>query len=405
MKKIVALVVSAVVLITGVVITCFALQGKPSAAEAASRMTVEINPKVEFFLDTDNKVVSVSGLNDEGKLLVSGEAFIGKTAEDAAQLVVQLATETGYLVKGSVTASDNQITVSVTSDSENISKLADSVKNQIQNYADKIGLTAKIEQGKALTLEELRKIAAACTTYTQEELAAMDMKQLCAAISVSRIETAELLSVELEEAYYQAKAYRFAAAENEKIKELIGQAGDAYAALLASYDRALTSFEDAINAIEKARYDNLVDPDSTYQKALAELAARKQEVLEAKKELAAAENEVAKAAAQLVLTGKETAYTLAQGTLESCGTAANAALDVAVAALNSTQKALTELRAQLPAEIQSILTDKAQEIDAAANAAKDDFFKTFESAHADDIQAIKDSVAARKQALKDMVAA
>ncbi len=405
MKKIVALVVSAVVLITGVVITCFALQGKPSAAEAASRMTVEINPKVEFFLDTDNKVVSVSGLNDEGKLLVSGEAFIGKTAEDAAQLVVQLATETGYLVKGSVTASDNQITVSVTSDSENISKLADSVKNQIQSYADRIGLTAKVEQGKALTLEEMRKIAAACTTYTQEELAAMDMKQLCAAISVSRIETAELLSVELEEAYYQAKAYRFAAAENEKIKELIGQAGDAYAALLASYDKALASFEDAINAIEKARYDNLVDPDSEYQKALAELAARKQEVLEARKELAAAENDVAKAAAQLVLTGKEATYTVAQGALESCGTVANKVLDVVVATLNSTQQALVELRAELPAEIQSILTDKAQEIDAAANAAKDSFFETFEAAHADDIQAIKDAVAARKQALKDMVAA
>lgn len=405
MKKIVALVVSAVVLITGVVITCFALQGKPSAAEAASRMTVEINPKVEFFLDTDNKVVSVSGLNDEGKLLVSGEAFIGKTAEDAAQLVVQLATETGYLVKGSVTASDNQITVSVTSDSENISKLADSVKNQIQSYADRIGLTAKVEQGKALTLEEMRKIAAACTTYTQEELAAMDMKQLCAAISVSRIETAELLSVELEEAYYQAKAYRFAAAENEKIKELIGQAGDAYAALLASYDRALASFEEAVAAIEKARYDNLVDPDSEYQKALAELAARKQEVLEARKELAAAENDVAKAAAQLVLTGKEATYTVAQGALESCGTVANKVLDVAVATLNSTQQALVELRAELPAEIQSILTDKAQEIDAAANAAKDSFFETFEAAHADDIQAIKDAVAARKQALKDMVAA
>lgn len=405
MKKIVALVVSAVVLITGVVITCFALQGKPSAAEAASRMTVEINPKVEFFLDTDNKVVSVSGLNDEGKLLVSGEAFIGKTAEDAAQLVVQLATETGYLVKGSVTASDNQITVSVTSDSENISKLADSVKNQIQSYADRIGLTAKVEQGKALTLEVMRKIAAACTTYTQEELAAMDMKQLCAAISVSRIETAELLSVELEEAYYQAKAYRFAAAENEKIKELIGQAGDAYAALLASYDRALASFEEAVAAIEKARYDNLVDPDSEYQKALAELAARKQEVLEARKELAAAENDVAKAAAQLVLTGKEATYTVAQGALESCGTVANKVLDVAVATLNSTQQALVELRAELPAEIQSILTDKAQEIDAAANAAKDSFFETFEAAHADDIQAIKDAVAARKQALKDMVAA
>lgn len=402
MKKFVALIVS-MIMVIGSAALLMSCKGSP--AEAASRMTVEINPKVEFILDTDNKVVSVSGLNDEGKLLISGEAFIGKTAEDAAQLVVQLATETGYLVKGSVTASDNQITVSVTSDSENISKLADSVKNQIQSYADRIGLTAKVEQGKALTLEEMRKIAAACTTYTQEELAAMDMKQLCAAISVSRIETAELLSVELEEAYYQAKAYRFTAAENEKIKELIGQAGDAYAALLASYDRALASFEEAVAAIEEARYNNLVDPDSSYQQALAELAARKQEVLEARKTLAEAENDAAKAAAQLVLTGKEAVYTLAQGTLESCGTAANAALDVAVAALNSTQKALVELRAELPAEIQSILTDKAQEIDAAANAAKDSFFETFEAAHADDIQAIKDAVAARKQALKDMVAA
>lgn len=402
MKKFVALIVS-MIMVIGSAALLMSCKGSP--AEAASRMTVEINPKVEFILDTDNKVVSVSGLNDEGKLLISGEAFIGKTAEDAAQLVVQLATETGYLVKGSVTASDNQITVSVTSDSENISKLADSVKNQIQSYADRIGLTAKVEQGKALTLEEMRKIAAACTTYTQEELAAMDMKQLCAAISVSRIETAELLSVELEEAYYQAKAYRFAAAENEKIKELIGQAGDAYAALLASYDKALASFEEAVAAIEEARYNNLVDPDSSYQQALAELAARKQEVLEARKTLAEAENDAAKAAAQLVLSGKEAAYTLAQGTLESCGTAANAALDVAVAALNSTQKALVELRAELPAEIQSILTDKAQEIDAAANAAKDSFFETFEAAHADDIQAIKDAVAARKQALKDMVAA
>lgn len=401
MKKIVALIVSMIMVIgsSALLVSC----KKPAAA--ASRMTVEINPKIEFFLDTDNKVVSVSGLNDEGKMLVSGEAFIGKTAEDAAQLVVQLATETGYLVKGSVTASENQITVSVTSDTVNIDKLTESVKNQITKYAEKINLSAKVEQGKALTTEELRKIAAACTTYTKEELAAMDMKQLCAAISVSRIETAELLSVELEEAYYQAKAYRFAMAENEKVKELIAQAGDTYTAVLTAYDAALSAFEDAVAAIEELRYNNLVDPNSSYQRALADLTAKKQEVLEAKKTLAEAEDDAAKAAAQLVLSGKEAAYTLAQGTLESCGTAANAALDSAVTLLNTTQSALTAIRSKMPSEIQSILTNKAQEIDKATNEVKDNFFQTFESAHADDIQAYKNAVAARKQALKDMIAA
>ncbi len=402
MKKIIALIVSLVMVAASAALLT-ACKGKP--AEAASRMTVEINPKVEFILDTDNKVLSVSGLNDEGKMLISGEAFIGKTAEDAAELVVQLATETGYLVKGSVSASDNGISISITSDPENIEKLGESVKASLESYAEEIGLTARIEEGKALTLEELRKIAAACTTYSEEELAQMDMRQLLSAISLARIETAELLSVELEEAYYQAKQYRVALAENEKVKELIGTAGSVYEQLLAGYDKAIAAFEEAIASIETVRYDNFVDPESSYQKALAEVFAKKQAVLEAKQALAEAEDDIAKAAAQLALTGAETAYTLAQGTLESYGTAANVALDVAVSALNTARDALTELRSQLPEEIESILSDKASEIDQAVNTAKDEFFAAFERAHADDIQAVKDAVAARKQALKDAIAA
>lgn len=338
-------------------------------------------------------------------MLISGEAFIGKTAEDAAELVVQLATETGYLVKGSVSASDNGISISITSDPENIEKLGESVKAGLESYAEEIGLTARIEEGKALTLEELRKIAAACTTYSEEELAQMDMRQLLSAISLARIETAELLSVELEEAYYQAKQYRVALAENEKVKELIGTAGSVYEQLLAGYDKAVAAFEEAIASIETVRYDNFVDPESSYQKALAEVFAKKQAVLEAKQALAEAEDDIAKAAAQLALTGAETAYTLAQGTLESYGTAANVALDVAVSALNTARDALTELRSRMPEEIESILSDKASEIDQAVNTAKDEFFAAFERAHADDIQAVKDAVAARKQALKDAIAA
>ena len=58
-----------------------------SSDTAAARMQVDINPSVEFILDSENKVLSVTALNDDGALIVAGEAFIGKTAEDAVALM------------------------------------------------------------------------------------------------------------------------------------------------------------------------------------------------------------------------------------------------------------------------------------------------------------------------------
>ena len=42
-----------------------------------TRMTVDINPSVEFMIDEQNKVVSVTALNDDGSILIVGEAFVG----------------------------------------------------------------------------------------------------------------------------------------------------------------------------------------------------------------------------------------------------------------------------------------------------------------------------------------
>lgn len=67
-------------------------------------MQVDINPSVEFILDADDKVLSVTALNDDGALIVAGEAFVGKTAEDAVELMASISTDAGYLVKGELSA-------------------------------------------------------------------------------------------------------------------------------------------------------------------------------------------------------------------------------------------------------------------------------------------------------------
>ena len=43
--------------------------------EKSTRMTIDLNPSVEFMLDEENKVVSVTALNDDGAILIAGEVF------------------------------------------------------------------------------------------------------------------------------------------------------------------------------------------------------------------------------------------------------------------------------------------------------------------------------------------
>ena len=92
--------------------------GKSPEEGEVTRMTVDINPSVEFMVDDQNKVISVTALNDDGGILIVGEAFLGKTPEEAVALMVTLATETGYLVKGQAEATENTVKISVSGNSE-----------------------------------------------------------------------------------------------------------------------------------------------------------------------------------------------------------------------------------------------------------------------------------------------
>ena len=78
---------------------------------SVTRMTVDINPSVEFMIDDENKVISVTALNDDGSILIVGEAFVGKTPEQAIEMMISLASDTGYLVQGNVDASENTVKI------------------------------------------------------------------------------------------------------------------------------------------------------------------------------------------------------------------------------------------------------------------------------------------------------
>ena len=383
--------------------TCALLAGCGGGdGEAAARMQVDINPSVEFILDADNKVLSVTALNDDGALIVAGEAFVGKTAEDAVELMASISTDAGYLVKGELSAGQDGITISITGDEEAAQKLYEDVKAGVDAFLEKSGIDAAVERGEALKLDALRALVQeADPTLTDEEVAGMTEEQLLNALKISRIETAQLLTEELRDAYNTAKEYDFRFAERQATKSVIEGLGSAYESFLNGYAAALDSYQKAIQAVEQARYDYLVDAGSDYQKILAEVREQKDKVLEQRKEAAELPEGAAKEAAKAALAAEEAILETKEAALELAGDAANASFDLALSAMKTVENALTELEKTFPEEITTALTENAQKAQDAMNAAKDEAFAKFEEAHKDDIEQALADLQARKQALID----
>ena len=103
-----------------------------------SRVTVDVNPSIELMVDADKKVVSCSALNDDGSIIIAGEAIVGKDVNEATKIIMSLCTETGYIVKSDTTISSNQISISVSGDSEYAKKLATDLVNTAQKALDDI---------------------------------------------------------------------------------------------------------------------------------------------------------------------------------------------------------------------------------------------------------------------------
>lgn len=374
----------------------------------ASRMTVEINPKVEFILDKDNKVVSATALNDDGAVILAGEAsFNGKTAEEAAEAVVSIATETGYIVKGSATVEDNKINISISGDTSYAKDLYGKVEKKVEKYMKDNGINAKLEKIDALTLEKLKELALKNPERTEDDVKDKTEEQLIAMIKLDRIETAELATEELKDAYFKAKAYHIAIVNREETAKVIEGMGDAYAAALGLYDKALETYGKAIQAMEDTRYKTLVSPDSAYQKLLAQLRDKKAEVLKERSiTFDVTIDDEKRASAELRLKASEEAYNELVKKIVEIGNQADAAWTQAIDFAKTCETAFEGYKELLPSkeDFEKKLNDEAAKIETAVNNAKNSFFETFEDAHGEDIKKAKADLEAYKQKLKDQAA-
>ncbi len=380
------------------------LSGCKKTKKEETVMNISCNPSVEFILDKDNKVVSVTALNEDGNVILVGETFVGLTADEAAKLFVKISTETGFIVEGS--ASNNEVKVSISGDSKKANQIYDDVKSKVSKYLSDNNINVNLKNIEAPTLDELKALVKdAYPTIEDEVLNSLSESELINYLKEVRIQTKDLFSQGLKDAFVAMKDYEIEFAKDEKTLEIINSLDSTYSLVISQYSAAVKNLNNAKVKLEEARNKYLLSETSDYQVKLKELNNAKDELLKAKNELANMEEGLAKQTKALEVASLETAYGLKETAYNTYYNSANLAIDSSLLAINTIIKSLETLKENMPEEIKTILQNKASEIENAANTAKNDLLESFENSYNEQIEAARNAALARKTALKNAVSA
>lgn len=366
-------------------------------ADNKTVMNVSLNPEVEFVLDSNNVVVSANALNEEGNLVLSAGVFVGKDAEEAANLFVQISADTGFLVQGSSSIANNDLEISFSGDAETAKKLFDDVKGKVETKLQELNVQVKIELEEGISEEDLEALVAECAPYLDAaEVKALEYAELVEALYESRKETVDFYSQELKKAYYEAKAIAMERTEIDTLKSKVS--GISATIVNTAYDLYSTASE----KLEEVRFAQLVSEDSAYQKALATFREKKVEYLKLRSSIAESENAEGAdpdfvAAQKQLLETLDAAVETAEAALISLGEAANDLIDTAKQSLKTAYDGVISVL-----ETCSIkLNEHLDEIAKKQAESKEAFFTTFETEYAAAISQAKQSWEDMKASLQN----
>ena len=367
-----------------------------------TRITIDMNPSVELLVNDQGKLSSAVGLNDDGALLVAGEEMVGKTADEAVEIVITVAAETGYLVKGNA---ENTLKLSVSGDSDYAEALTKKLTKKAKRLFKELDISGAVELVEALKTDALRALVLKSSLYSEEALANMSDEELYRKLSEGREETSLVITEELRETLLSEKNYAVELARTYAVADIIEGLGEAYLPMLEAYKTAIGTYREAISALNSLRYEVLLSPDSAYQTSLVVLREAKTELLKQRAYVASLdEDDVKYTAANLALKTAEAAYEVALASYEALGSSANSALDALIKAISSAESALTEFEnTHFSTDLKKDINERSLEIEAALFKARTQFFTDFEKTHGEDARAVKQALIDKKAALKEAI--
>ena len=378
-------------------------EGEYTRVAVTTESSVEsmfLSSSVEFMVDDTAHVVSAAPLNDNGALLLAGEAFEGMTPGEAVEHVIYTAIDLGFIVKSAVEGDRNSIHILVSGASYYAEMLGFRLINNTKILLSHLDIPGKVEQAADITVAELREMVLGCDLYTEEEVAEMNFGQLLIALATSRKYAGPLMTDELRALYRLTKNHKIELAKSHATIKIINGLGDLYSSTSNVYSNAVDYYSLTISAIEHFNYNTLVSPDSAYQQALTKLQDAKATYVSLRATLATVSGED-RAALEAELEAAEQTYNQTLDEINQISAEANATVTLLTEELTKAETKLREIEQSLfDYNIEVALQNKMADLDAAANAAKDAFFADFEAKYGVDI---KNAIANLTEVKKNIV--
>ena len=83
-----------------------------------SKLGIDINPSIDLMLDKNDNVVLCLAKNTHAELLINGENFVGKPAQEVTKQIITLATKAGYISTDYSNNIENAVMITAVSEDE-----------------------------------------------------------------------------------------------------------------------------------------------------------------------------------------------------------------------------------------------------------------------------------------------
>lgn len=367
-----------------------------SSLEYKAVVRIDVNPSIEIIVDDKENVISLKGLNNDGKLILSGENLEGKKLEEVIERIIDIERKTNYL-----TNSNNKVSISYISENDTVYQdLNKKVNNALNKVKNNLKIDLNIENNSNKTIEDLKEYLTSIDfNISNKSLEDITFDSLIDNLSKYHEEVKELGTIELEKLFYENKYEYIQKCIEEKKEELIDKLDDSYKNIVEDYKSLQIRLKEAYQLIEDTYDKYYVSSESKYQKALKEVEAIKDEIKVLEDTIEKSTNEFEKTLLKAQIETLNIKYETLYETLKINEKIASEAYETVLNSFNALLVEMEKTESKFPDSIRNIkfediITNENEEIEFNKNS-----FDKFINKYDDEIKSINKSLQERKNAL------
>ena len=355
--------------------------------EETARVTLDINPSYELIIDEEKTVIAVTALNEDASIVLYGESLVGKSLEEATEVIINLTVEYGY--------QDDTVKLSISEEYSNAKKVIDEMKKTIKETLDEKNITATIETVTAYTQAQLAEYVEKYSVYTLDELKEKTETELLNILSESRNATKQLIDVTMQELYYESLKYQEVIEEKGTILKEFEAKTDGF--ILETYKTALELYQNTMNQVVNLKYRTLLAPDSVYQMTLKKAIEGKVAINEQKKYVESLPEGNVKETATASLNELIASYEACLVVLENTKVTAEAEFDKVISLMETYEEQLIAAEDAVVALLGISVEEIVNDVEIKAN----EYYQSFVEEYKNDIAQYEEFINAQKAKLEE----